>query len=167
MLRIILEETYVRFSGYIFKQIQGVPMDGNASPDIADLTLSVMEYRFLRKNLGFHFHLFRYIDDILVVNCANFAEIASNIYGPNLQLNTTYSGQHACFLDLQILCQNGRCILAYTIRPWTTYSQLITVIILIAIWTLQYKMALLYRNYSDMCALLPFQKGFLTGLDAS
>ncbi|VDN22925.1 unnamed protein product [Gongylonema pulchrum] len=68
-------------------------MGGNASPDIADLTMSVMEYRFLRKNPGFHLHLFQYINDILVVNCANFAESVSNIYGPNLQLNTTYSGQ--------------------------------------------------------------------------
>ncbi|VDN23310.1 unnamed protein product [Gongylonema pulchrum] len=85
-------------------------MDGNASPDNADLTLSAMEYRFLRENPGLHFHLFRYIDDILTVNCANFAKTASNIYGPSLKLNTTYSGQRACFLDLEILCQDSRCI---------------------------------------------------------
>ncbi|VDN27143.1 unnamed protein product [Gongylonema pulchrum] len=57
MLRTILEETYVRLSGYIFKQIQSGPMGGNASPDIADLTLSVIQYLFLRKNPEFHFHL--------------------------------------------------------------------------------------------------------------
>ncbi|VDN25252.1 unnamed protein product [Gongylonema pulchrum] len=83
-------------------------MEGNASPDITDLTLSVMKYRFLRKNPRTH-HLFRYIDDILTVNCANFAKIASNIYGPSLQLNTTYSGQ-ARSLDLEISCHEDKCI---------------------------------------------------------
>ncbi|VDN17064.1 unnamed protein product [Gongylonema pulchrum] len=71
-------------SGYIFKLEQGVPMGSNASPDIADLTLSFMEYRFLCNNPWIHLHLFRYIDDI-IVNCANFAEIANSDVDQMLQ----------------------------------------------------------------------------------
>ncbi|VDK78684.1 unnamed protein product [Gongylonema pulchrum] len=82
MLRIIFEETNVQFSGYIFKQIQGVPVGGNTSPDIADLTLSVMEYRFLRKNPGFHFHLFRYIDDILMSTVPTLRKLPATSMGP-------------------------------------------------------------------------------------
>ncbi|VDN25069.1 unnamed protein product [Gongylonema pulchrum] len=62
--------------GYIFKQVQGVPMGGNASPHIADLTLSIVENRFLRTNPGIRLHT----DEILITNYANFTEIASNIY---------------------------------------------------------------------------------------
>ncbi|VDN45070.1 unnamed protein product [Gongylonema pulchrum] len=57
-------------------------MGGSASPDIADLTLLLMEYRFHRKNRGFHFHLFRYIDDILIVNCAGLLKLPATSTSP-------------------------------------------------------------------------------------
>ena len=39
-LELTLYNTYVQFGGYIFKQILGIPMGGNASPFIADSYLA-------------------------------------------------------------------------------------------------------------------------------
>ena len=84
MVRYILENTFVKFAGLIFRQIKGVPMGGNASPMIADLTLAIMELNFLKNTKNkdrarqAQFTC-RYIDDILSFNCPTFLEIASEI----------------------------------------------------------------------------------------
>ena len=39
-LRFVLFNSFVKFGGYIFRQVKGIPMGGNASPFIADLYLS-------------------------------------------------------------------------------------------------------------------------------
>ena len=46
-LKFVLYNTYVTFGDIIFKQIQGIPMGGNASPFIADLYLSWSEYCYM------------------------------------------------------------------------------------------------------------------------
>ena len=86
-LKYILYNTYVQFAGNIFKQIQGIPMGGNASPFIADLCLAWDEYCFMQelsksktksdlelvKTLSSNS---RYIDDISTINYLGFGEIA-------------------------------------------------------------------------------------------
>ena len=42
-LELILINTYIQFNGSIFKEIPGIPMGGNTSPFIADLSLSWCE----------------------------------------------------------------------------------------------------------------------------
>ncbi len=43
----VLTESYVTFASFIFKQIKGVPMGGNASPTMADCCSAVLEYKFV------------------------------------------------------------------------------------------------------------------------
>ena len=113
-LKFILYHTYVQFGGFIFKQIQGIPMRGNASPCIADLYLSWHEFCFMDKlhksKLGTDHVLAkslsknsRYIDDIIIINFLNFGSIAEQIYHPSLLLEKTNLNFHYdTFLDLDI-----------------------------------------------------------------
>ena len=48
-LKFILYNSFITFGGFIFKQIQGIPMGGSASPFIADLYLAWHEYCFMSK----------------------------------------------------------------------------------------------------------------------
>ncbi|MCP4651004.1 MAG: hypothetical protein GY853_13130, partial [PVC group bacterium] len=70
LIDFILDNTFVKFSQFIFKQVCGIPMGGNASPLIADLTLSIIEFRYL--NSSTHVHecrllklTSRFIDDLI------------------------------------------------------------------------------------------------------
>jgi len=108
MLVHVMDETYVSFAGTIFRQIMGVPMGGNASPLIADLTLSIMEFNYCRNHTRSNIIAVRYIDDILTLNCPNFTTIAASIYDKELKLEETYAGNHCCFLDLDITLLDGR-----------------------------------------------------------
>ena len=104
----------MQFAGNIFKQIQGIPMGGNASPFIADLYLAWHEYCFmelLNKSKSTTDHMLirslslnsRYIDDIAVVNLLNFGSVAKRIYDPSLILENSKTGYHYdTVLDLLI-----------------------------------------------------------------
>ena len=107
MLVHVMDETYVAFAGNIFRQIMGVPMGGNASPLIADLTLSMMEFTYCQSHTRNNLIAVRYIDDILALNCPDFITKAAGIYNKELRLEETYAGNHCCFLDLDIKLQNG------------------------------------------------------------
>ncbi len=50
MIETVIDEPFVVFTVVLFRQICGVPMGGNASPMLADLCPSFMEYEFA-KNL--------------------------------------------------------------------------------------------------------------------
>jgi hypothetical protein len=85
----VLKETFIQFNGTIYQQNKGVPMGGNASPLIADLTLSYMEYKYYNNNcnqIAKNTMIYRYIDDILALNTDITNEIR-NIYGPTLIVN--------------------------------------------------------------------------------
>jgi hypothetical protein len=103
----VMDETYVTFAGSTFRQTMGVPMGGNASPLIADLTLSMMEFAYTKKHIRSNVIAVRYIDDILSINCPDFITKAANIYDKELKLEETYAGSHCCFLDLDIRLQDG------------------------------------------------------------
>jgi len=104
----VMDETYVAFAGNIFRQIMGVPMGGNASPLIADLTLSMMEFNYCQSHATRNNVIaVRYIDDILTLNCPDFITKAASIYVKELKLEETHAGNHCCFLDLDITLQNG------------------------------------------------------------
>ena len=82
-------------------------MGGNASPLIADLTLSMMEFTYCKKHARNNVIAVRYIDDILALNCPDFITKAATIYDKELKLEETYAGNYCCFLDLDIKLQNG------------------------------------------------------------
>ena len=92
-LELILFNTYIQFNGGIFKQILGIPMDGNASPFIADLYLSCCEYCYMTKVVKTDYTLAkllsyncRYLDDICTINVQNFGDIAKDTYDNTLLL---------------------------------------------------------------------------------
>ena len=109
-LEFVLNNTYVKFGDYIFLQTKGIPMGGNASPLIADLYLSWLEFSFLskleKKDTGLIYslrHNCRYIDDIATPNFDNFLSIASQIYPKEIPLEPNDgNGLHDTFLDLDI-----------------------------------------------------------------
>lgn len=109
MINFVLDNTYVQFAEFIFRQKCGVPMGGNTSPLLADLTLSVCEYRFLtnKDNAGERInlrHTMRYIDDLLCINAPMFLDTCHSIYPAELPLEHTNPGSYTeCnFLDLGI-----------------------------------------------------------------
>ena len=83
--------TYIKFGQQLFLQTKGIPMGGNASPLIADLYLSLLEYQYLSKlvrNKDFNLlhklkYNSRYIDDIITPNVENFLEIAKHLSNRN------------------------------------------------------------------------------------
>ena len=103
----VLEQTYVQFAGLNFKQVIGVPMGGNASSQIADLTLAFLEMEYFKKKKGAKLIMCRYIDDLLVLNEANFTQVAKEIYPPELELKQTNPClSEAVFLDTNISVTN-------------------------------------------------------------
>ena len=102
----VVNETYVACFGNIFKQIKGVPMGGNASPDIADLALAAMEYKYSIINTNEQLHFYRYVDDLLLFDCKAFASIAPLIYGNDLGIESTLPSDSANFLDLNVQCKD-------------------------------------------------------------
>ena len=122
-LEFVLFNTYVKFGDTIFKQIQGIPMGGNASPFIADLYLAWSEYCYMEKlsrsKLDYDIKLAnlfsknsRYIDDIAVINFLGFGSIAKEIYHPTLTLESSEQGYHTdTFLDLLIRVYNKKFVI--------------------------------------------------------
>ena len=114
LLEFVLFNTFIRFNGNLYKQTVGIPMGGNASPFIADLFLSQLEYEYMiNKNSpsNVKYNLSnnkRYLDDLLVINCAEFIEISKNIYPQELILEPSYGMGHSDhFLDLNINISNN------------------------------------------------------------
>ena len=122
-LKFVLYNSYVKFGGTFFKQIQGIPMGGNASPFIADLYLAWDEYCFMEKLAKSQTledkilakllsNNSRYIDDIAVVNFLGFGSISKLIYNPTLILEGSDYGYHFdTFLDLLIRIHNNKWII--------------------------------------------------------
>ncbi|MCP4970510.1 MAG: hypothetical protein GY932_07955, partial [Arcobacter sp.] len=104
-INVCLDENYVTFAGIIYKQIKGVPMGGNASPLIADLCLSIFEFKYIKTNKEKFRgkNVVRYIDDILAINFENFSQVASEIYPSSIPLNkTNLDNKKAEYLDIEI-----------------------------------------------------------------
>ncbi|MCP4052473.1 MAG: hypothetical protein GY739_05270 [Mesoflavibacter sp.] len=110
LVRINLQHSYTKFGEYVFKQDYGISMGGSASPMTCDLTLSILEYRFMTNPINQNKtnelkFVFRYIDDILCTSCSSqrFLELAREIYPDSLPLNhASGNGTFCDFLDLRI-----------------------------------------------------------------
>ncbi|GMT14529.1 hypothetical protein PFISCL1PPCAC_5826, partial [Pristionchus fissidentatus] len=75
ILDYILLNSFAFYGGTFYRQNKGIPQGNNASPQIADLTLAVMEYQYIHNKIKTGHPLayslsrtFRYIDDLLHVS---------------------------------------------------------------------------------------------------
>ena len=105
LVEFILTNTFVTFAGEIFQQISGVPMGGNASPLLADLTLSCLEYKYLKsastdKRYKMKYTT-RYMDDLCNLNNNEFFQDCAYIYPASLTLEeTTANTNYSNYLDM-------------------------------------------------------------------
>ena len=122
----LLFNSFIRFGPYVFKQIKGIPMGGNASPLIAGLFLANLEFRYMDKlvsskspeNLRMAKKLSnnsRYIDDIGVCNVNNnndFMICSKDIYPESIPLTAgcIENNKDTFFLDLDITIEENRFI---------------------------------------------------------
>lgn len=94
MINFLIDNSYIKAFGKVFRQIKGIIMGGRISGWISDLSLMVDEYKFMKKlekeNRQIELEKFkgfsRYRDDCTVINIDNFIEIAKDIYPPSLEL---------------------------------------------------------------------------------
>ena len=100
----VIDENFVNVGGHVFRQKCGIPMGGNSSPLLADLCLSWNEFAYLNtRNNVRPLKIFRYIDDILVMNTNNFSDIMKDMYGMELKLERTNTTTYECqYLDLNV-----------------------------------------------------------------
>ena len=107
MLEFLIDNIFVSFGGILFQQVVGIPMGTNCAPLLAELFLYSYESEFLQKLVkdkkihearAFNF-TYRYIDDVLSINNARFAEFLPLIYPPELEVKeTTDTASSASFL---------------------------------------------------------------------
>ena len=107
----IISNTYIVFGGTVFIQIMGIPMGGNSSSPIADLTLAKFEFNYMQKLLtGKKFALAkhlsntnRYVDDLITFNYLHFHNLINVIYPPSLQMERSGSDNKIVnYLDLNV-----------------------------------------------------------------
>jgi hypothetical protein len=107
LLEFVVKESYVKFAEIIFHQLQGVPQGGNASSLIADLTLSMIEFRYLQNssNIPRDSATFRYVDDLAIINI----DLQPDFYPPELNLTTETQNLKGeiNYLDLTITLPSG------------------------------------------------------------
>ena len=87
-------------------------MGANMSPKLADLTLSIMEFKYLKnvknnnKYSDFNFAV-RYIDDILKINDSEFSNTCKSIYDSLLEINFSADNSKKWdYLDLPLEIKN-------------------------------------------------------------
>jgi hypothetical protein len=106
LIEYVVKNSYVQHAGINFHQTKGIPMGGNASPLLADLCLSMLEYHYIMQHPAEGRKLsytMRYIDDILTLNTSLMKEVYRNIYDPSLPLSfDDTSHGHGHYLDLQL-----------------------------------------------------------------
>jgi hypothetical protein len=128
MIDQVLKQGYVKFGNIVFHQKCGVPMGGNASPMLADLTLSVIEFEYLNKQQNFTVartfgKVYRYMDDIAVIGEGNFKQVFHQIYPNSLQLEeTSTSEKESNFLDLTICIEPNNTIVTRLYNKTDDYA---------------------------------------------
>ena len=124
LFKFLLENCYILVGDKVFRQEIGIPMGTDCSPYIANLFLYYYENKWMNKMKASENEkdlveyklctgMFRYIDDLLVLNNPKFDEYVRerDIYPRSLVLNKeNKDDKEATFLDLEIKVHNGRFI---------------------------------------------------------
>ena len=107
----IIYNTYIIFAGIVFIQMKGIPMGGNSSSPIADLTIGKREFNYMinlikQKKYGLAKLLSsccRYVDDLMAINYLFFHNIIEEIYPESLKMERSGSNnKNVNYLDLNI-----------------------------------------------------------------
>jgi hypothetical protein len=105
----LVDNIYVVFRDHVFQQSVGIFMGTNCVPLLADLFLYSYEAEFVHKllldnnkKLAVSFnHIFRYINDVLLINNHNFHNYVHLIYPDELGIkDTTESDKSASYLNI-------------------------------------------------------------------
>ena len=112
LVRFIVHNTFVQFAGLVFQQVIGIPMGGNASPLLADLTLAFLEFDFLRSSSSSLKYTLvgRYVDDMVCLNSHGFEDVIKGLYPSSLPIEKTSDCLKASFLDSALLVENGKIV---------------------------------------------------------
>lgn len=113
ILKFCISNNFITFNNKIYKQVLGIPMGANYSPNLANLYLHFYESKFMTINLherGLAYScVYRYIDDLLSINNRFILDDIENIYPQSLEINNTNNAPHrkCSFLDIDIEITNG------------------------------------------------------------
>lgn len=105
MLQYILDNSFCCYKNQIYKQSKGVPQGNNASPLIADLTLTYSEYDYLLNCEDIITDGYRYVDDVTIFykEDLNIENVMTKMYPNQLILQKSNVNNHeGDFLDLNI-----------------------------------------------------------------
>jgi hypothetical protein len=103
-------------------------MGGNASPMLADLTLSMIEFEYLSKQQNLNVaqtfgRIYRYMDDIAVIGEGDFKQAFHQIYPDSLQLEETSTSEKVSnFLDLTISIEPNNTIITKLYNKTDDYA---------------------------------------------
>ena len=116
-VKFIIYNTYIVFGGILYLQTKGIPMGGNSSSPIADLTLIKKEFNYMKKLLKEKkFNLAkllskncRYVDDLATMNYLYFHNLIEQIYPESLKMERSgTNNKNVQYLDLDItIGENG------------------------------------------------------------
>ena len=107
----IVYNTFIVFGGQVFIQKRGIPMGGNSSSPIADLTLAKREFNYMKnllkqKKFGLAkilSNIKRYVDDVIIFNYLYFHNLIRSIYPPSLDMERVGSNnKNVNYLELNI-----------------------------------------------------------------
>ena len=114
ILKFCIRNSYILFDNKIFRQIRGIPMGSNYSPNAANLFLHFYEEKFLKIN-PLHGRIrykysYRYIDDLLSFNNRDILFDVNSIYPRELEISNTNCNPHkkCSFLDISIEIIDGK-----------------------------------------------------------
>ena len=111
----LITQCHFQFTNLVLRQVIGIPMGIDPAPFWANLYLYYYEEKHvtsLMKSDSFHARLYKYaarfIDDQCNLNdSGQFKNASQTIYPPELEVKCEHEGQHATFLELDIVIENG------------------------------------------------------------
>ena len=115
MIGFLIDDIFVECGGVILQQVIGIPMGTICAPLLADLLLYSYEAKFIqtliqsgkRYLVKLFCFIYRYIDDVLLINNPKFGDYFNIIYPVELEIkDTTDADHHASYLDLLLKYDN-------------------------------------------------------------
>ncbi|MEL6542770.1 MAG: hypothetical protein AAFQ34_15395 [Pseudomonadota bacterium] len=114
ILKFCIQNSFIYFDNKIYKQVMGIPMGANFSPNAANLYLHFYESKFMNINCNenrlVYSYVYRFIDDLLAINNGSILRDINSIYPPALEIQNTNVAPHGkcSFLDIDIEITDNR-----------------------------------------------------------